>query len=114
LWRIILLAHNSVGNACHVKATTGWERKTLSKIWVWALGREWKTERQIGTANGGGRTDFIFLTHWDRFQQINDEQKVKKKKKSLKEGGVVCVLITDKTPAKPSVRTFSNTLQLYC
>jgi hypothetical protein len=23
LWRIILLAHNSVGNACHVKATTG-------------------------------------------------------------------------------------------
>lgn len=44
------------------------EKKALSKIWVWALGREQEKERQIRTTSGGGRTDFIFLTHWDRFQ----------------------------------------------
>lgn len=26
------------------------------------------------STSGGGRTDFIFLTHWDRFQQITDKQ----------------------------------------
>lgn len=29
LWGILLLVCNGFGNACHVKATTGWERETL-------------------------------------------------------------------------------------
>lgn len=69
---ITLLVCNSYGNACHVKAlpTEKHYQKYGCGHWEGSERSKDKYEPQVG-----GRIDFIFLTHWDRLQQITDKKK---------------------------------------
>lgn len=81
---LTLLVCDSFRNACHVRALALTVEKHYQKCgcghWEGSERRKDKYEVQVG-----GRIDFIFLTHWDRFQQITDKEKTHRKKRLRKE-----------------------------
>lgn len=79
-----------------MKATARWEKHYQK----YGCGH-WEGSERGKDKYGGGRREFIFLTHWDGFQQIIDKKVKKKKGHPMRKKGQACLekKKTDETQA---------------